>query len=146
MREFVASLPSGKAPADFIGWANEKRPAVGPGVLGVAVARRLFLGLGLELQLRVRIEEGVRAGVLVDVVAVDRLGQSSFSPAAWRSASSAVRAMLRVIVTSTSGCRAIATLLRPMVLIGWFSSTWLRAIEKPSAVTSSAMSRVETEP
>jgi hypothetical protein len=50
----------------------------------------------------------------------------SVSPLAWRSASSAVRAMLSVIVTSTSGCSAIATLVRPIVLIGWLSSTWLR--------------------
>ena len=68
------------------------------------------------------------------------------SPRAMRSASSALRATVTLIVTSTSGCSETGTLCRPMVLIGVLSAIWLRLTAKPLSVTSAAMSRGDTEP
>ena len=59
----------------------------------------------------------------------------TFSPRAWRSASSALRATLIVIVTSTSGCSATGTVCRPIVLIGSCSWIWLRSTVKPPSVS-----------
>ena len=56
------------------------------------------------------------------------------SPRAIRSASSALRATVTLIVTSTSGCSDTGTLCSPIVLIGVLSAIWARPTAKPFSI------------
>ena len=62
------------------------------------------------------------------------------------SASSWVRAMLTVTVTSTSGCRATVTSWMPSVLSGCVEADLRRSSVMPDSVNALAMSRAFTEP
>ncbi len=83
------------------------------------------------------------AGHLVH--AVDASAEVRLSPLAWRSASSAERATFMSMAISTSACRCMVTLCRPMVLIGLFSSIWLRETVKPSAASGRRYREQATE-
>src|SRR5688572_2930489 len=86
------------------------------------------------------------SGLNVSSSSFSSLTMVTSSPRDWRSASSSDRATFSDTVTTTSGCRATRTGCRPRFLIGRSRITWRRSMVKPPAVTTSAMSRVATEP
>ena len=68
------------------------------------------------------------------------------SPRAIRAASSALRATVTLMLTSTSGCSDTGTLYRPIVLIGALSAICGAVELEAASVTSATMSRGDTEP